>query len=307
MLAQRGYSNIRVFDRLGKPASADDTEYWGNISDRFYNIGLNGRGQRLLRSLNMMNTIDRFATLVVGRLDWTPQTPVNNPNEILYTDKRSYITRCLERDRLTACLLYEIEKKYLDVIDVQFNMECTSVSWSLEGKHEVCDVRLQRNTKNYAVSGPNILKVSSPFVIGADGVQSTIKKYIEKDVKGFCSKRYLDSNVRVYRTIPLYFEKDTDPSLRSRRKDLNYSVRTKHDIVLDALPVREGGYIAVILFRPWNELIKNLKTGKDAREFFNKVFPMFATCIQDDDLERFAKQKDSRLPTFSYAGPMLHR
>ena len=41
--------------------------------------------------------------------------------------------------------------------------------------------------------------------------------------------------------------------------------------------------------------------------FFNSVFPQFSPYIKDADLDRFAKQKDLKLPIFSYTGPVLHR
>lgn len=47
--------------------------------------------------------------------------------------------------------------------------------------------------------------------------------------------------------------------------------------------------------------------GADAKAFFEEVLPMFSPIIREADLERFAKQKDSKLPKFSYVGPILHR
>ena len=49
------------------------------------------------------------------------------------------------------------------------------------------------------------------------------------------------------------------------------------------------------------------KDGQDTRMFFNSVFPQFSPYIKDADLDRFAKQKDLKLPIFSYTGPVLHR
>lgn len=34
---------------------------------------------------------------------------------------------------------------------------------------------------------------------------------------------------------------------------------------------------------------------------------MFSSIVRDGDLERFAQQPDSKLPRFSYVGPILHR
>lgn len=47
--------------------------------------------------------------------------------------------------------------------------------------------------------------------------------------------------------------------------------------------------------------------GADAKAFFEEVLPMFSPILRDADLERFAQQKDSKLPKFSYVGPILHR
>jgi hypothetical protein len=180
--------------------------------------------------------------------------------------------------------------------------------------------------------------------------------------------------VRVYRTIPLHFPKGKeDKGGKKWRGDLNYSVRTKSDINIDALPTKEGPYYGVVLFRPWDERFRNMKTGTyvvrlfffpffffsplffcsifdptfalicitimilflayvpfknssilritlissqfsirlllgaDAKAFFDEVLPMFSTIVRDSDLERFAKQKDSKLPRFQYVGPILHR
>lgn len=50
-----------------------------------------------------------------------------------------------------------------------------------------------------------------------------------------------------------------------------------------------------------------LPLGADAKAFFDEVLPMFSSIVRDGDLDRFAKQSDSRLPCFSYVGPILHR
>lgn len=51
----------------------------------------------------------------------------------------------------------------------------------------------------------------------------------------------------------------------------------------------------------------NITIGADAKAFFDEVLPMFSPIVRTADLERFAAQKDSKLPRFSYVGPILHR
>ena len=113
--------------------------------------------------------------------------------------------------------------------------------------------------------------------------------------------RYTDKNVRVYRTIPIYFPDN------SKRKDINYSIRTKTDINLDALPTKEGIYLGVILYRPWDMRITSLNNTNEIKDFFTKLFPMFINYMKISDLNDFMKKNDSKLPIFSYVGPNLHK
>ena len=131
---------------------------------------------------------------------------------------------------------------------------------------------------------------------------------------GFFAKKYKDKNVRVYRTIPLYFDKPPSPTANnnnnSDRKwpiNVNYSARSKYDINIDALPLKNGPYLGVVLYRPWDIHINKLKTGSDSKQFFESIFPMFTPFIKDEDYELFARKKDSKLPVFSYVGPFLHK
>ncbi|KAF6260128.1 hypothetical protein COO60DRAFT_923247 [Scenedesmus sp. NREL 46B-D3] len=122
MLARRGYSNIKVFERLPEPPAPNDLSVWGNFeqaSERLYMIGLNGRGQAVLRNLGVMDRIDAASSLVLGRLDWQPDSAPDGPKPTYYTT-RTYKTRCIQRDRLASCLLQELREKYAGVVSVTF-------------------------------------------------------------------------------------------------------------------------------------------------------------------------------------------
>lgn len=55
-------------------------------------------------------------------------------------------------------------------------------------------------------------------------------------------KQFEDDNIRIYKTVTMSVPE-------SMPKDLNYSSRTKTNLNLDALPVKEGKFIGVLLFR----------------------------------------------------------
>ena len=327
MLARRGYQDIEVFERLAAPGRPDDESIWSDFeNERSYNIGINGRGQRALSSLEALDNIERYAVECVGRMDWSPQSE-NAPRETM--NNRKYNPKIIQRERLAACLVDEIGTKYAKTIKLHFNTECETIEWQNTGTDtEQCALKM-------VSSDGTIRTVVSPFVVGAEGggrgrAQTTVRDAMEQE-KSIKVVRYEDKNVRVYRTIPLYLniatpaataggtnaEKTAGGSSSSNnsggdknkkwRGDLNYSARTKSDINMDALPTKSGVYLGVVLFRPWDDRFKNLKDAADTRMFFNSVFPQFSPFVKDADLDRFAKQKDAKLPFFSYAGPVLHR
>jgi len=356
MLARRGYVGIQVFDKLPEPAPPGDSSYVSQLGERSYNIGLSGRGQRALKELDVMGTIENFSCDVVGRKDWAPGVAINEAKEMVYTGK-SYTTKCIQRDRLSACLLMELRNKYSHAVQVRFDTNCDKIEFAggeKDGEEERVRLFLSAATTSPSSTTPSTI-LESRFVIGADGAQSAVRDAMEteQEEKGwlggggsksrrnkFFVRKYEDRNVRVYRTIPLHFPKEGAPSTssvvavaaaaaaavasgggggggggggsnknsnNSWRKDLNYSARTKLDVNIDALPTKEGPYLGVVLYRPWDERMQKLKTAADARKFFEDVLPMFLPVLQEADLEKFAQKGDSKLPKFSFSGPVLHR
>ena len=298
-LARRGYTDIKVFDRLEEPP-APESDIWAS-GDRSYNIGISGRGQKFLKHIEVMDRLNKYSCDVVGRLDWNPGTAVDDPREIIYTTK-NYKTKCLQRDRLAGLLLQECREKYNSQITIYHDVECTDVSWTEEKKTELCHLSLHN------MGNGNVEKISSSFVIGCDGATSALRTAMQQTSpkSKFDVKLYEDTNIRYYKTIPLHFPKDK-ASKKKWRTDLNYSARTASDINIDALPTKDGPYVGVVLYRPWDERVANIMTGTDAKNFFEDTLPMFAPMIRDEDYAHFAAKGDNKLPKFMFAGPYLHK
>ena len=225
-------------------------------------------------------------------------------------NNRRYNPLIIQRERLTACLVDEIYSKYNSSVQLHFEAECQTIEWHHSGTDaETCQLSMVGSN-----GAPRVVDAS--FVIGAEGggrgrAQTTVRDAMERD-GAIEVVRYEDKNVRVYRTIPLLLadKGDSSGSATGKKKwrgDLNYSARTKSDVNLDALPTKNGTHLGVVLYRPWDEQIKGLATAADARRFFADVFPQFLPSVREGDLERFANQKDLKLPIFSYARPVLHR
>lgn len=88
MLARRGYTKVKVFDRLLEPPAPDDASVWNDFeNERSYNIGVNGRGQRALEQLEVLSKVEFYSAKCIGRMEWSPENPgepkvtISSPSE----------------------------------------------------------------------------------------------------------------------------------------------------------------------------------------------------------------------------------
>jgi 2-polyprenyl-6-methoxyphenol hydroxylase-like FAD-dependent oxidoreductase len=148
------FRSAQVYERLPEPPAPDDLSVWGNFeqaSERLYMIGLNGRGQAVLRNLGVMDRIDTASSLVLGRLDWQPNSAPDSPKPTYYTT-RTYKTRCIQRDRLASCLLQELREKYAGAVSVTFDARCMQAEWRQDGSSGK-EVRSDRATDGMLAAG----------------------------------------------------------------------------------------------------------------------------------------------------------
>ena len=307
MLARRGWENIEVWERLRRPARPDDAAVWGD-PDRSYNVGISGRGQIALEKLGACERVLRYCKRVNGRMDWSPQ----NPNGVMRLNEKIYATQVIQRDRLVAVLLEEIEEKYEGRVTVFHDIACTKCEWlpgggatltrepaSAAGEESDAETVKPASEKNVRVVEPFV-----PFVVGAEG--ATRRNAVLDAMDGDSSvsvTRYADTNPRVYKTIPINLP---EPEFRS---DLNYSARTADGVALECLPTKEGMLVGILLVKPGDKKTCAILDSKHKlRAYFDEQFPMFAPYVEEDDLARMAARRLSTLPTFSHAGAEgLHR
>ena len=293
-LARRGWANIEVWERLQRPPASSSSE-WGDPS-RSYNVGLSGRGQSVLRDVGALDAVLDKCAVVKGRMDWGPD---GEPKERLAN--KAYDTQVIQRDRLVSVLVEEIEAKYSDKVNIQYNAACLECEFQENG-----GVKLQRGECAEdcdLLTAKPVAEVTTPVVFGAEGntMRSAVVK--EMDANPACSTKVIkfpNSNARVYKTIPIYLPDNM-------RKDLNYSARTKAGVALECLPTKEGLLIGIMLVKPDDEetCIK-LSDAASLKEFFKEQFPMFNNWIREEDITAMAKSKFFGLPSFGYVDKSLN-
>jgi len=304
MLAQLGWTNVTVVDEREAPPRPDDPLWCAG--ERSYQIGLNGRGQKSLRDFRVMGAIDDFAARVNGRLAFKDGEPLE---ERFKPGEKSYVTRVLQRDRLQACLLDELQRSHPEV-KIVFGMTCDSLNLDGERPSVGCcrsSPQLEEGEEAQDVEC-ELDAVFSEFdlVIGADGVRSVVRDSIEAVADSRTrTVRFPDNNERRYKIIPLH-----PSAVPGTAADLNWGARgNKFGLGWNALPTMEGEMINVLLFKPDSpifERIESLATGQEAKAFFQEVLPELVPYMRDDDLETFVKRPISRLPSFLMVQGDIH-
>lgn len=302
-LARRGYKRIRVYDRLGQPP-APESAAWGD-PERSYNLGIGGRGQRALAKFGAFERVDHWSQTVAGRKDWPEAGP-----PVVTKNNRRYQTKVIARDRLSSCLYEELRQKYPDV-RVDFNVQCAEVTFANSGnvlltldtcrqQSEATGTAVQASDESCVVQeqdGP--FKDIADLVIGADGVASAVRTAMTGAGAAVQHERFADRRPIVYRILSI-------PIPEGEAKDLNYSSR-RAGITIEALPNKEGMLLGVILFKPSDERIAQLKTGSDAKALFQGIFPDWPTpLISDLEWDAFVRRRTRELPQFGFCGPELH-
>ena len=229
--AKRGWTNIRVVDRLREPYDPGDELIWSDAA-RFYLVGLGLRGQTALTELGAWDTVQSYCAEVVGRKDWAPGAGPDEGVERIFTD-RPVSTQVIARDRMQGALYKVAKEKY----GSQINFD-----WETEVDVEDDDVTLTKGATE------EVLRPS--LIVGADGTARTVAMALEENDRRVRIKRYDDDNCRVFKTVPLDLPEGW-------RGDVNYSTRSKGGRMnFDALPsdAENRRYCGVLLLREGDAL-----------------------------------------------------
>ena len=339
MLAQKfPKQQVKVYDRLQPPPSATNEAIWEDVA-KFYLIGLGSRGQLALNQFGVWNEVEDVCTAVKGRKDWSPESS-DKGTERIFTD-RPVDTQVLPRDKLVAVLYQHIQNNYATQIELNYGYKVEPLDFEAgDGTQVVIQVskckedtaRLNPITTSTLLDINNNNKgeadmfcvvdetfvVSTSLLIAADGTARTIANRMEEDDrskrkkmnviqrilagKPFQVTRYVDDNIRIYKTIPMQIPHDW-------RHDLNYSARSKGArVTYDALPAnRKGTYCGVLLLKKDDPMAQPNSDPAELRKLFDDALPQFSRLLNDDIISVVAKKAPSFLPSFRYVGPRLNQ
>jgi len=300
MLARRGWKNVRVLEKRNKPEKANNADVWGD-PQRSYNIGLSARGQLALQKYDLLDVATEYAKRVKGRCDFDKD---GKPVEKLVQKK--FDTQVIQRDRLVAALLEEVESNYADSVTVEHGVAVNSCTFSESGDKATLEIFECKEDGDYCDTKAKET-IETSLVIGAEGNAGKRGSAVIRamDESRICKTKMVKlkeriESTRVYKIIPI----ELPDGLRT---DLNYSSRTGKGVAMECLPTKEGLLVGVLLVKPTDEeTCLKLSDPKKLREYLDSDFPMFSKMVSDENVEKIAKSKFSGLPNFQYAGGALH-
>ena len=300
MLARRGWKNVRVLEKRNKPEKANNADVWGD-PQRSYNIGLSARGQLALQKYDLLDVATEYAKRVKGRCDFDKD---GNPVEKLVQKK--FDTQVIQRDRLVAALLEEVESNYADSVTVEHGVAVNSCTFSESGDKATLEIFECKEDGDYCDTKAKET-IETSLVIGAEGNAGKRGSAVIRamDESKMCKTKMVKlkeriESTRVYKIIPIELPDGF-------RTDLNYSSRTGKGVAMECLPTKEGLLVGVLLVKPTDEeTCLKLSDPKKLREYLDSDFPMFSKMVSDENVEKVAKSKFSGLPNFQYAGGALH-
>ena len=176
------------------PPSPTDSKIWSstNIADKYYLIGLGGRGIIALQEYGVWNDVKDVGIEVPGRKDWTTKTKakaagddsepyVDDGIEKMLTD-RKYLTHVLPRDKLVSVLYKHIQDNYADRITIHYGYDLQPLHFDYYGEDDDDDAEEDESSSSSVLvrvvnppktppdgDGGDDYIISTKFLVVADG------------------------------------------------------------------------------------------------------------------------------------------
>jgi 2-polyprenyl-6-methoxyphenol hydroxylase-like FAD-dependent oxidoreductase len=325
MMAQR-FPNFQIHlvdEQPHPPPAPDDPNAWSKEnSDRYYLLGLGGRGITALQHFGVWEeSIEQHCVPVPGRKDWNGKGENVKPIETFKTE-RKYTTQVLFRDKLVSAMYRHIVDGRIKFPNLHLQYGCKIEPLQIAGNNGstncprvLVNVTAMSHTENLpsvtASHGSKIMSAS--VVVAADGSARTFANEMQR-IEGHVQRkddntahspesfqviRYPDDNQKVYKNIALSVPTEW-------RKDINYAVRTDR-VIFDMLPANDqGDYVGILLLPKADSMARGNVDPNEFRTFLQDQIPQFIGFLDDATIASVAKRPPSTLPMFRYVTPRMH-
>ncbi|AKG24659.1 FAD-dependent oxidoreductase [Calothrix sp. 336/3] len=266
-LLLRGKYQVEIYER--RPQS----QFQNIRGNRSFPLSLQERGRKALRYIPGLETaIANQSVFCQGTIIYQKQ---KKPRSI----PRKNTVLSIDRNRIVGVLLEELTQRYSsEQIQIHFACECIQVN------HLGNTVTLQSESGNQ-------FTVSYDLLVGADGANSYIRAYLEKNANFHCEQEYIPD---FYKS--LFFQR-TNPSqgIEFAGNKIHTSNLDKTRIIL--VPQLDNQLNGVIIFGSQDNPLVNLSTQEEVIAFFQDNFPDFAPLMSPEEATALLQRPFARVLT----------
>ncbi|KAL3905291.1 MAG: hypothetical protein SGARI_004535, partial [Bacillariaceae sp.] len=187
------------------PPSPDDPEAWSSTNlDRYYLLGLGGRGITSLQHFGMWEaSILPYCVAVPGRKDWNGKGPNVKPMETFKTE-RKFTTQVLPRDKLVSAMYQHIvnqqhESDNFSNLHLQYGCKVEPVRIE-DGEDDNSQVLVNVTTTSDSNDDSSKIMAAS-VVVAADGSARTFANEMQRMEEHLQSNNASDDNPDSFQVI----------------------------------------------------------------------------------------------------------
>ncbi|MEH2081228.1 MAG: NAD(P)/FAD-dependent oxidoreductase [Nostoc sp.] len=274
LLSRGDKYEIDIYERRSDPRIVSFS------TSRTYPISLNERAMRALRKIEGLEEAVKSKSLeVTGTIfhQKNGKTRVTPRNKSLFT---------LDRTSLAIVLLENLNQKYDNKLNLNFNCQCTSVDFVAK------TVTLKKVVEASVVEGKHEFTVDYDLLIGADGANSQIRENFFATKNFECQQKYVPND---YKSIFLPRPNENSSINLEQGKIHSWIINDSTLIVL--LHQQDGSMSGVVLFLRKKNQIVNLSNTEEVLTFFQNNFPEVYQMMPREEAEAFLTRPVSRILT----------
>lgn len=249
MLANQGYK-VALYERLPKKDICDVA------SKRSYNITIYGYAIEKLKEKKLWEYIEPYLLPLAGS-----QTQIENDTKPIYSPTHKNMPYySVARARLVEILLAVAEKSSL----ITIHYETTLVSIN----HQKKTMLVKKEHTNEKIEVP------CDVIIGADGVNSTVRPLMQLSKQTNHTQEYADWSYKQF-----IISKE-NANLLNLRQNIAYTWIRKQTVIL-AFPNTDGSFAAMFLLPKGENGFSSLASHQRIEHFFKQNYPIFTPILPD--------------------------
>ncbi len=267
-LLHRGQYQVEIYEGRSQQNLINTKE------NRTFPLSLQERGRKAIRG------IAGLEEAVMSESIFCQGTIIHRQQGKKQKIKRKTPILTIDRNRLVTLFFEKLQENYpCEYLKIHFNCECIEIN------------KITKTVTLQAKMGDHF-RVNYDLLIGADGANSAIRKYLEQQANLYCEQHYVPD---AYKS--LFFNRINAELNIALEPNRIHASNTGKNIRILMVTQPEEKLHGVLLFPLDKNPFTSLSNQEDILGFFQENFPAFAPLITQSEAEALLNRPVSRVLT----------